>query len=418
MDKNQIKAVESIIGYEFDNKALLVQAYTLRSYAEEHGGECNEVLEWIGDSFVYRFVTEMAFENYLEVCCEGLVSEHSEGWLSKWRQKFIGTKYLASRVDELGLAKKSYFAMGKGDTSADIYSRLHIKENLLEALIGAIAVDCERDEKIIYNCLQVLLGFDNDEENLSGNHIDNPNIGGAGSYIAKVQEFFAKHEHFVFSSWSDCHPQSFMDSGLVGSSNKRTQELYEFVELKEGWRCNALIPEYKYTTQNEIGFGSCYTQEPICMHGYNGKTNFVGHGHNKKEAKEDVAKQIWEYVSQRQVEWLNSIAKNDVNCLIHVSTPEDRELTAIIVSRIEQLERIPTDSAVNALDELCRKKLITKPEYTITDIIDNDDIQWQAHVSIKVVHNGKVYRATTKHNQKKEAKKKAAYDLLKKLGSI
>ncbi|MCL2598600.1 MAG: putative dsRNA-binding protein [Firmicutes bacterium] len=425
MDKNQMNEVEHILGYEFSNKALLRQAYTLRSYAEEQGGECNEILEWIGDAFIYRYMTQKALECFMRVDAQnGLASRYAEGELSKWRQCFLGTPYLSGRVDKLGLANKAYFRMGKGDALQGVHTRPGIKENLLEALVGAIALDCKQDGQTIRQALGVLLAVDNDGSRARQTHLS----AGETNYISKVQKFFAKHEHFAFSSWNDHYPQSFIDSGLVGASCKRTQEIYECTQIQDGWRCDALIPEYKYTmydsieNQSLMGIAGFQMDETVYNQGcYEEQTKFVGCGQNKKEAKVEAARQIWEYVSKRQAAWFDSIGKSGARAGLittGLSTPEDRELRAIIVRRLEQLHQSSADSAVNALDELYRAGWTNKAEYTTTDVMNVQTLQWQVHCVIAVVHNGKVYRATAKDTQKKEAKKNAALSLLKQLGGL
>ena len=49
MNEKELKRIEDIIGYNFNNLDLLQQAFVRRSYSEENGGENNEVLEFIGD---------------------------------------------------------------------------------------------------------------------------------------------------------------------------------------------------------------------------------------------------------------------------------------------------------------------------------------------------------------------------------
>ena len=49
MNEKELKRIEDIIGYNFNNLDLLQQAFVRRSYSEEIGGENNEVLEFIGD---------------------------------------------------------------------------------------------------------------------------------------------------------------------------------------------------------------------------------------------------------------------------------------------------------------------------------------------------------------------------------
>ena len=63
MTEQDLKKIESSIGYTFRNKALLTQAFTRRSYTEENGGENNEVLEFIGDEVLDYTITLMLLKS-------------------------------------------------------------------------------------------------------------------------------------------------------------------------------------------------------------------------------------------------------------------------------------------------------------------------------------------------------------------
>ena len=50
MQNEDYTLIEAQIGYEFNNRMLLQQAFTRKSYTNEtHDGDNNEVLEFIGD---------------------------------------------------------------------------------------------------------------------------------------------------------------------------------------------------------------------------------------------------------------------------------------------------------------------------------------------------------------------------------
>ena len=49
MNTNDINYIQNHIDYRFKKPDLLKQAFIRRSYSKEHGGENNEVLEFIGD---------------------------------------------------------------------------------------------------------------------------------------------------------------------------------------------------------------------------------------------------------------------------------------------------------------------------------------------------------------------------------
>ncbi len=61
--KNFIYIIEEKIGYEFENKMLLQQAFTRRSYSNEHNCEDNEVLEFIGDKVLDFIVVKILSES-------------------------------------------------------------------------------------------------------------------------------------------------------------------------------------------------------------------------------------------------------------------------------------------------------------------------------------------------------------------
>ena len=56
--------IEQTIGYTFENKDLLQQAFVRKSYSEEHGGQNNEVLEFIGDKALDFSVVLIMMEKF------------------------------------------------------------------------------------------------------------------------------------------------------------------------------------------------------------------------------------------------------------------------------------------------------------------------------------------------------------------
>ena len=161
---------QQIGGYKFQNHLLLEQAFTRKSYTAENGGENNEVLEFIGDKVldvaVVRYLTEkygndlhvqekipLAFRVKTEP--EEFVSKLSEGDLTKFKQRMVEKKALASRIDELGLAQ--FLRMGKGDEQKNVDQQPSVKEDLFEAIIGAVALDCNWNFDILQSVVEVML---------------------------------------------------------------------------------------------------------------------------------------------------------------------------------------------------------------------------------------------------------------------
>ena len=68
MKDEQYTEIEQQIGYEFENRLLLQQAFTRKSYTEEtHDGDNNEVLEFIGDKVLDLIIVKVLTEYYGDI---------------------------------------------------------------------------------------------------------------------------------------------------------------------------------------------------------------------------------------------------------------------------------------------------------------------------------------------------------------
>lgn len=166
-----VKIVQyQIGGYEFKNKLLLRQAFTRKSYTEENGGENNEVLEFIGDKvldiavvryLVKRYGTEL--HPYANVPTafrpiekpQEFSSELDEGELTKIKQSLVQKKTLAKRIDEMDIG--CFLIMGNGDIQSNAIREASVKEDLFEAILGAVALDCNWDFNVLQNVVETML---------------------------------------------------------------------------------------------------------------------------------------------------------------------------------------------------------------------------------------------------------------------
>ncbi len=180
MEQNDLIFIQSQIGYEFNNLDLLQQAFTRRSYSEENGGGNNEVLEFIGDKVLDFFVVKLlitkssnsvglhkkfdpklknswSYETEKKSFPEEnmLISNYSESELTEIKKLLVQKKTLASRIDDLGLAE--YLLMGHGDILQNIGEENSVKEDLFEAILGAIAIDCNWDMEKLQNAVAIML---------------------------------------------------------------------------------------------------------------------------------------------------------------------------------------------------------------------------------------------------------------------
>lgn len=64
MNRENLSYIQEQIDYQFQNKDLLVQAFIRKSYAMENGGEDNELLEFIGDKVLDLLVVKYLTDSY------------------------------------------------------------------------------------------------------------------------------------------------------------------------------------------------------------------------------------------------------------------------------------------------------------------------------------------------------------------
>lgn len=134
---------EKKIGHRFKNPALLEQAFTHRSYLNEHresGREHNERLEFLGDAVLELVVTEFLFTKY---------PEKAEGELTAVRAALVNTQSISAAATALEM--NDHLLLSRGESKDTGRARAIILANAFEALIGAIYLDdgYEAAEKFI-----------------------------------------------------------------------------------------------------------------------------------------------------------------------------------------------------------------------------------------------------------------------------
>lgn len=125
--------IEEIIGYKFNNNELLNQAFTHSSYSKSN----YERLEFLGDAVLELVVSYRLFNN----------TNLNEGELTKLRSNIVSGENLAKCFNELHLDKFVVYGKSLKKVSESI------KEDIVEALIGAIFLDGDFDavEKFVLN---------------------------------------------------------------------------------------------------------------------------------------------------------------------------------------------------------------------------------------------------------------------------
>jgi ribonuclease-3 len=174
MNENYLEMVQKEIGYIFKNVRLLEQAFIRKSYANEHNEKAdNELLEFIGDKALDTAVIGILNAKYAKIINSQVVSDLTEGDFTELKKKLVDKKNLSKRMDILGYHQ--HLKMGKGDILKKVQEDDSVKEDLFEAIIGAVWIDSDHDFKIIKKVVEVMLDtssfFDNAQENEDENYI-------------------------------------------------------------------------------------------------------------------------------------------------------------------------------------------------------------------------------------------------------
>ena len=236
MTDEELQFIQEQLEYDFTKRKLLRQAFTRKSYSEENGAHHNEVLEFYGDKALEFIVMKKLSEYYGEETQNGkYASQKTEGQLTEVKKKLVCKKMLAHRIDQLGFAE--YLLMGKGDIEQNAQNQEAVKEDLFEAIIGAVAIDSGWDAEKIENVVDIMI----DVEHYLENGFQNDN-----NYVDLIQTWCQKKYNEL--------PQ------------------YEFYETDEGYECSLSLSD-------EFG-------------------GFEGTGYSKREARMNAAQEAYEYLEE------------------------------------------------------------------------------------------------------------------------
>lgn len=132
---NAIQALEKSLKYTFKDKQILIKALSHSSFSNELKSkniksECNERLEFFGDSILSLIVSEYLYTNYPDL---------PEGELSKVRAGTVCEKALAKFAKEISLG--NYLFLGHGEEITNGRERASILADAFEALLAAMYID-------------------------------------------------------------------------------------------------------------------------------------------------------------------------------------------------------------------------------------------------------------------------------------
>ena len=146
-------------GCRIKSNCLLLQAFTRSSYSAQHGGEDNEILEFIGDSVLNYYVVKIIAEKYgaFNKEIEYTFRIHQNRF-SDLKKELVNNKRLAEIIDDWAVAE--YLIVGKSDFNNHVDEQEKVKADLFEAILGAIAVACDYDSEVLENVVKKMLSLD------------------------------------------------------------------------------------------------------------------------------------------------------------------------------------------------------------------------------------------------------------------
>ena len=130
---DNLSHLEDVLGIKFNNKDLLLQALTHRSYINENPSFAlghNERLEFLGDAVLELVVTEALYVQF---------PDKPEGELTSFRASLVNSNMLSTLA--LGLDLNDFLQLSRGEAKDVGRARQFILANTFEAVTGAIYLD-------------------------------------------------------------------------------------------------------------------------------------------------------------------------------------------------------------------------------------------------------------------------------------
>ncbi len=131
-EKESMKDLQSLMGYEFKDESLLYEALSHSSFANENkkARHSNERLEFLGDSVLSIVVSDYIFKHFKSI---------PEGELTKLRASLVCETALYEFSKRIHLGEHIF--LGKGEEQTGGRERPSIVSDAFEAVIAAVYLD-------------------------------------------------------------------------------------------------------------------------------------------------------------------------------------------------------------------------------------------------------------------------------------
>ncbi|ADR35177.1 RNAse III [Sulfuricurvum kujiense DSM 16994] len=124
---DNLQALQERLGYTFQNKELLIEALTHKSYKQPYN---NERLEFLGDAVLDLIVGEYLYKKF---------RGYDEGKLSKMRASLVNEGGFTSLANHLNLGEHIFLSNAEENNSGRTKSSL--LSNAFEAVMGAMYLE-------------------------------------------------------------------------------------------------------------------------------------------------------------------------------------------------------------------------------------------------------------------------------------
>ncbi|GAF66106.1 ribonuclease III [Alkalihalobacillus trypoxylicola] len=131
--RERFDLLQKEIGFMFENKKLLIQAFTHSSYVNEHRiytFQDNERLEFLGDAVLELAISQFLYKKFKSM---------SEGDMTKLRASIVCEPSLAKFAQELNFGQ--LVLLGKGEEITGGRLRPALLADIFESFIGALYLD-------------------------------------------------------------------------------------------------------------------------------------------------------------------------------------------------------------------------------------------------------------------------------------
>ena len=221
-------ALEKALGYKFNDITLLETALTHSSYSNEARGrgvnvECNERLEFLGDSVLSVISSEYLFFTF---------SDCPEGELTRMRAEIVCEKALSVFAKKIGLGE--FLNLGHGEELSGGRERASLLADAFEAVLAAIFIDSGKNKEQVAKFLLPLLS-----EELSLLEIS----GAVKDFKSLLQQFVQQAggevlEYFVIKESGPDHDKCFtvearLNSNVIGTGEGKSKRSAEQMAAKQ-----------------------------------------------------------------------------------------------------------------------------------------------------------------------------------------